>query len=186
VNANFQFVMAQIAMLADQIAAAVPPGTVLAFAGDTAPPGFLACDGASYATTAYPALSAVIGTTYGGSNGTFAVPDLRGEFIRGLDSTGLRDPGPPGPRSLGSWEDHALQDFRLSETDRDAPGALGVTSVYLAQTGLTYNINGIAGGDAVMARRAPYAGWAAIVPVNANVAAETRPRNVALNYIIKI
>ena len=36
----------------------------------------------------YAALFAAIGHTYGGSGGSFQVPDLRGEFIRGLDNYG--------------------------------------------------------------------------------------------------
>jgi hypothetical protein len=188
VNANFQFVM-------EQIAAALPTGTVLPFAGplDTAvPSGFLACDGASYVTTAYQALFNVIGYTYGGSNGSFQVPDLRGEFARGLDNMGTvrgaanHDPE-PGGRGLGSGQKHALQDFRLSQTDRDYSGKLGVTSVYTAQTNWGYNVGGISmATDEVLIRAVPVPGTnGALVPVNANVATETRPRNVALNFIIK-
>ena len=62
----------------------------------TAPPGWLVCDGASYFVTAYPALFAAISSTYGvgadkTGGTTFSVPDLRGQFIRGFDSTGTID-----------------------------------------------------------------------------------------------
>jgi microcystin-dependent protein len=57
----------------------VPTGTVLDFAGSSAPTGFVLCNGASYATTgAMAALFAAIGYTYGGSGANFNVPDLRG------------------------------------------------------------------------------------------------------------
>lgn len=66
----------------------VPVGTFLAYGGAQAPPGFLLCDGASYATTAYPDLFAVIQYQYGGSGASFNVPDLRGRTVIGAGSDG--------------------------------------------------------------------------------------------------
>lgn len=40
------------------------------------PSGFLECDGTGYSTTTYAALFAVIGYTFGGSGGTFNVPNI--------------------------------------------------------------------------------------------------------------
>lgn len=56
----------------------VPTGTILPFAGNTIPSGFLACNGAAVSRTTYSALFSAIGTTYGGGNGssTFNVPQL--------------------------------------------------------------------------------------------------------------
>jgi microcystin-dependent protein len=48
----------------------VPPGTVTQYAGTTAPPGYLFCDGGNYLESAYPALYAAIGQNY--SAGTTA------------------------------------------------------------------------------------------------------------------
>lgn len=60
----------------------VQTGTVLMFAGGTAPVNFVLCDGSNYDGTSptYAALFALIGTTYGNSGGAshFNVPDLRG------------------------------------------------------------------------------------------------------------
>ena len=53
-----------------------PLGTVLSFAGQTRPNGYLLCDGASYKVTDYPDLYAVIGNTYGGDSTNFNVPNL--------------------------------------------------------------------------------------------------------------
>jgi len=56
----------------------IPVGTIYTYAGSAAPTGYLLCDGSSQSTTgAYAALHGVIGYTYGGSGGTFNVPDLR-------------------------------------------------------------------------------------------------------------
>ena len=66
----------------------VPAGTVNAFAGASAPDGYLLCNGGTISRSIYSDLFASIGTTYGAGDGstTFALPDLRGEFLRGLDS----------------------------------------------------------------------------------------------------
>ena len=63
----------------------VPTGTVQAFAGASAPTGWLVCDGSAVSTTTYATLYSVISTTYNTSagwtapaGGTFRVPDLRG------------------------------------------------------------------------------------------------------------
>jgi microcystin-dependent protein len=63
------------------------PGTTAFFAMSAAPAGWLKANGALVSRAEYAALFAVIGTTYGAGDGstTFALPDLRGEFLRGLD-----------------------------------------------------------------------------------------------------
>ena len=55
---------------------ALPVGTVLDYAGATAPAGFLLCQGQAVSRTTYSALFNVIGVTFGSGNGstTFNVP----------------------------------------------------------------------------------------------------------------
>ena len=56
---------------------------------DNIPNGYLIADGASYKTTDYPELFNIIGYTYGGSDGTFNVPNLcDGRFLEGSDTSG--------------------------------------------------------------------------------------------------
>jgi len=64
-------------------------GEVAAFATTTAPSGWLKCNGAELDREVYADLFAAIGTTFGIGDGstTFNLPDLRGEFIRGLDDS---------------------------------------------------------------------------------------------------
>jgi len=70
--------------------ATVPVGGILPYAGTTAPPGFLLCDGSEVSAGKYSDLFSVISYTYRpnsllkGSN-TFALPDLRGRFALGMD-----------------------------------------------------------------------------------------------------
>jgi microcystin-dependent protein len=65
---------------------AAPVGSIMIWAGSTAPTGWLLCDGTAYSTTTYAALYAVIGTTYGSGTGTFRVPNLKGRVPVGLDA----------------------------------------------------------------------------------------------------
>jgi microcystin-dependent protein len=85
----------------------VPIGTVLDFAGATAPPGFVLCDGSSYATTGSMAhLFGVIGYTYGGAGAYFNVPDCRGRGTIGAgQGTGLSN---RVLGSVGGEENHVL------------------------------------------------------------------------------
>jgi microcystin-dependent protein len=77
-------------------------GEIIYYAGATPPSGFLAANGQTVSRTTYANLFAAIGTTYGAGDGstTFQLPDLRGEFIRGLDGGRGVDTG----RSLGSFQ----------------------------------------------------------------------------------
>jgi len=61
----------------------MPPGIVVPYFGDTAPSGWLLCDGGLYSISVYPDLYNVIGNRYGGSGSRFRVPDLRGQLLRG-------------------------------------------------------------------------------------------------------
>ena len=82
--------------------ALVPAGTVISFSGATAPTGYLECNGSAISRTTYASLFSAISTVYGVGNGTttFNIPELRGEFIRGLDSGRGVDTG----RALGSTQ----------------------------------------------------------------------------------
>ena len=62
-------------------------GDVKSSASASAQTGWLACDGTSYTTAAYPSLFASIGYTWGGGAGNFNVPDFRGRTLIG-DGTG--------------------------------------------------------------------------------------------------
>lgn len=65
----------------------VPAGSVIPYAGSTAPSGWLFCNGQAINRTTYSALFTTIGTTYGVGDGslTFNIPDMRGRVPAGLD-----------------------------------------------------------------------------------------------------
>lgn len=65
-------------------------GTVLDFAGTTAPDGWLLCYGQAVSRATYANLFAKIGTAYGAGDGstTFNLPDSRGRVCAGKDNMG--------------------------------------------------------------------------------------------------
>lgn len=170
----------------------VPTGTVVAFAGAAAPSGWLVCNGAAISRTTYAALFAVIGTTYGAGDGstTFNLPDLRGEFIRGLDLGRGVDAG----RVLGSAQaSQNLSHTHTATTDsagahtHDGPAgnfSAGHPARYRADGGeLRWETNRLDDVGTIELR--PDGAHTHTVTVQASGGTEARPRNVALLYIIK-
>ena len=89
----------------------MPAGAIVAYAGGSAPPGYLVCDGSAVSRTGYANLFAAIGTTWGAGDGstTFNVPDLRDRVPVGVSPGGLS--GRPTARALaavGGEESHVL------------------------------------------------------------------------------
>lgn len=161
------------AKLADS--GAVFPGEVRAFAGPVAntPDGWLPCNGATISRTTYSRLFTVIGTTYGAGDGTttFNIPDLRGEFIRGFDDGRGVDAG----RAFGSGQNGEVEahrhDMNIVATQNGTLADSGPGSLRGATSGLRRDTEGtpIQLTDTIAL----------------NDGAETRPRNIAMNYIIK-
>ena len=77
-------------------------GNIFAHGGSAAPTGSFICNGQAISRTTYASLFAILGTAHGAGDGTttFNVPDLRGEFLRGLDLGRGVDAG----RVLGSTQ----------------------------------------------------------------------------------
>lgn len=155
-----------------------PAGAIAYMAANAVPNGWIKANGAAISRTTYPALFLVIGTTYGAGNGstTFALPDLRGEFLRSLDDGRGIDTG----RGIGAGQLDAIQDisgafYMYPNNAAVVSGAQGVFSATAAPS------TGIGGTGA--------AGTAFQMNFNASTVArtaiETRPRNVALLACIK-
>ena len=147
----------------------VPAGAVMHFAGSTCPSGWTLANGGLVSRTTFASLFAAIGTTYGAGDGstTFALPELRGEFLRSL-SNGRA--GVDAGRALGSAQLDAMQGHRHNLL----PGNTITTGTGISG-GIDYGYAGNATGDPVTdgVNGAP------------RTASETRPRNVALNACIK-
>lgn len=169
----------RLAIIYNAINGITPLGSVQAFAGTVIPAGWKLCDGSSLNKADYVDLYAVLGNVFGNTSTSFKLPDLRGEFIRGysaqryVSGEGYID----SEREFGSTQRDALQNI----TGGIASG-LGDRS---SSSGAFYHngantVNAYLGGGVTM------------LGVNfdasrvARTAQETRPHNVALNYIIKV
>lgn len=93
----------------------VPVGTVIAMAANSAPDGYLLCNGSAVSRTTYAALFDKIGTTYGSSNSsTFNLPNLTDRFIQGSATAGtVKNAGLPNitgtfARSGDGWHDGSI------------------------------------------------------------------------------
>ena len=168
----------------DDLLGMVPSGTVLYFAGQSAPAGWLKANGAAVSRTAYAALFAAIGTTYGAGDGrsTFNLPDLRGEFLRGWDDGRGVDTG----RVFGSAQADAVRQHYhgigyISPNNDD--GAFVVRNWTTAEQHNLQFING--NGNSAIRTLSASSNLGTTNAID-DAAGETRPRNVALLDIIKI
>ena len=167
----------------DDLAGMIPSGAVMYFAGQTAPTGWLKANGAAVSRTAYAALFAAIGTTYGTGDGrtTFNLPDLRGEFVRGWDD----GRGIDSRRALGSAQSDAIRNItgKLDSGQNQAEQLFDnvITSGAFGKEQATkqWTFDSSARGDAVTAVTFDAS---RVVPT----ANENRPRNIALLACIKI
>jgi hypothetical protein len=120
----------------------VPKGTIVAYWGSVAPPGWAIC------------------------NGTNGTPDLRGMFLRGYDAGRGLDPG----RALSSYQAdaftshyHLYNDYYFSEYDNGNWGWRGSHSSDSDNSPMGVNRNTYSTGSS-----------------------ETRPKNIAVNFIMKL
>jgi phage-related tail fiber protein len=168
---------------------AVPSGSLIAMARNTAPTGWLKANGAAVSRTTYADLFAAIGTTFGAGNGstTFNLPDLRGEFVRGWDDARGVDTG----RVFGSAQGEAIQSH--SHTASSNTTGAHTHSITNGNTGSG------SPGTATAATQGPTSGAVTsgytaasngnhshTITVNAAGGPETRPRNIAMLYCIKV
>ena len=153
---------------------AVPTGSVHMFAMSSAPTGYLVCDGTTVSRTTYADLFSAIGTTYGAGDGstTFALPDLRGVFVRGWSNTASTDAG----RVFGSIQQDATAVNGLSLTDPGHDHDPRVGSNTMTGTSASAN-NGVPGS-----RRSSTETTGITL---SSTDTETRPVNIALLYAIK-
>jgi microcystin-dependent protein len=170
----------------------IPSGVVFPFAGSTAPYGYLVCDGSAISRSDYPSLFAALGTSHGQGDGstTFNLPDYRGRFMRGVDGVAGNDPnntsrtasatGGNTGNAVGSVQQDAIQnivgdiiDVGNRHTRDVANGPFDIvttTNGYVGEYGATSNYRKINFDASRVAR----------------TSTESRPKNVNVNYIIKV
>ena len=185
----------------------VPPGTVVAFAGSTAPAGWLMCDGSLVSRTVYSNLFTAISTNHGTGDGstTFNLPDYRGRFLRGVDYNANRDPdkGSRAAMNPGGATGNTVGSVQGDAIKTHSHNATGLTASWGGVHSHTWNgFRNVADGSAKQVRSRLTS------PSDPNDAAtnqagehdhtisgatassgdslyETRPENAYINWIIK-
>lgn len=177
-------------------AAAVPAGCIMPFAGPVAniPAGWMLCDGTAISRTTYANLYNVIGVAWGTGDGstTFNLPDLRGMFLRGVAGTDtIGDPdagtrlanahGGNSGNNVGSYQGDAIRNITgaCGTFGGENRGNLPDVGALWRETGVNKNTGSDWGGGAGI--RSVNIDASRVVPVGR----DNRPKNVAVNYIIK-
>ena len=150
----------------------IPIGTILPFYGaeSQVPTGFLLCNGKVVSISKFPLLYEHLvfaNPKLMVDNKLVELPDLRGEFLRGLDNGRNIDK----ERELGSYQNDQAQVSKHSHGLSQGIGRSG---------GWAGGWGGAAGCKAV---NSP--GDANLEVTETQNEAETRPRNIAINYIIR-
>ncbi|NHB94808.1 tail fiber protein, partial [Photorhabdus cinerea] len=144
----------------------IPVGSPIPYPHRYTPPGYLTCNGQSFDKSLYPKLAEAYPEG--------RVPDLRGEFIRGWDDSRGVDPG----RVCGSWQPQQVQWHRHVSGSGGYGGDFGATS--------SRGHNGSYHNDSQ--QKLPFTNNGSDFDVftnNGAVGNETRPRNIAFNYIVR-
>lgn len=160
-------------------AAAVPIGTVSAFAGSAAPPGWLMCDGSIVSRTDWAKLFAVIGTTYGAGNGTttFSTPNLAGRFPLGSG-------GPWGRGSQGGAQSVTLTKAQMPAHNHGESSQHVHYSGYGASTVQVQSGSGVTVANGTGGNTA-YAGAHTHATEGGGAAHENMPPFLTIPYIIR-
>jgi microcystin-dependent protein len=155
-----------------------PIGTVVCFVGINIPSDYMLCDGTKLLIAEYSELFKTIGQTFNKSDTDstlyFNLPDLRGQFVRGLDNV----------RTLGSiqnWSTGMPKNKFITNTTGNhnhninkSWNTTGNSPIY----GVTYQSE--AGSDYTTTTAGNHS------HIISGGDSETRPDNIALNYIMKI
>jgi phage-related tail fiber protein len=146
----------------------IPAGFPLPWPAATPPSGWFKCNGAAFDKSKYPKLAAVYPSG--------SLPDLRGEFLRGWDDGRGVDSG----RQPISSQLDAMQPIVGSF-------GFGSNGMFTYMDGAFTGINrtGPDGLVTVSTALTPYMQGHLDSSTVTRTAAETRPRNVAFNYIVR-
>ena len=175
------------------LASGVPVGTILAHASNTPPSGFLECNGSNISRSTYATLFSTISTTFGVGDGssTFALPDLRGQFIRGWANTGSTD----ASRVFGSTQTDQNKNHTHTTDSTTLTGDVQAISqsyrmdgsasgVFTKGGNRNARLYGNAGGEAQCGSFSMDATHSHTI-ASSGGGTEVRVKNVALMYIIK-
>ncbi|EHU9049090.1 tail fiber protein [Escherichia coli] len=157
---------------------ALPVGAPVPWPSATPPTGWLKCNGAAFSAEEYPELAKVYPTN--------KLPDLRGEFIRGWDDGRGIDTG----RSILSIQGYATEDHAHGLPSRSTIVTDATINFYFDESWVNSGTDIIKRGNTNDAGLpAPDYGtfktYKQSVAGLGAAASETRPRNIAFNYIVR-
>ncbi|MEN7312587.1 phage tail protein [Escherichia coli] len=147
---------------------ALPVGAPVPWPSETPPTGWLKCNGAVFSAEEYPELAKAYPTN--------KLPDLRGEFIRDWDDGRDVDSG----RALLSEQLDAMQNVTGSLIDNTMGSASSASGVFNVGSSSGVKYAAPSTGNAFS-----YYGVTLDLSRSARTSAETRPRNIAFNYIVR-
>lgn len=168
-----------------------PVGTMLDYAGTTAPTGYLMCDGQSLSTTGtYAALFAVLGYAYGGSGASFNIPDFRGRFARYLDNMGGTAANRDSGRLIGTSQSDLVKEHNVTVEAGARVGNKQFSKLEINDTAFATTAQSGTellrfAGNIVNDTRNNDTNFTRTVRAGDIDAAETRPINLACTKIIK-
>lgn len=120
-------------------ASRIPVGMITPFvSGADIPYGWLLCNGQSLLGSAYPELSAAIKTTYGGSGGSFNLPNLTNKTLYGV----VTNPASSTTYRLASGTNIGLSAVGTNFIIKAIPDNI-VTSTIRVQSPLSATVNGV-------------------------------------------
>ncbi|WP_336478461.1 phage tail protein [Escherichia coli] len=157
---------------------ALPVGVPVPWPSATPPTGWLKCNGAAFSAEEYPELAKAYPTN--------KLPDLRGEFIRGWDDGRGIDTG----RSILSIQGYATEDHAHGLPSRSTIVTDATINFYFDESWVNSGTDIIKRGNTNDAGLpAPDYGtfktYKQSVAGLGAAASETRPRNIAFNYIVR-
>ena len=161
-----------------------PVSTILYIATQTIPSGYLHCNGAEISRIDYTNLFSAIGTIYGDGNGTdtFNLPDLRGQFIRGLDS----EKGIDVNRQLGTLQEDDNKSHNHSGTTNTAGAHTHSTNIYAyGENASGYSEEAYISRSNTVINTSSSGNHSHTLTINSSGGTESRPKNIALIPIIK-
>lgn len=112
---------------ADADDAFTPSGSIMMYAGATAPTGWLVCDGTPVSRTIYAALFGAISTRYGTGDGsnTFNLPNLVTRLPKGIASGAPTVPSTLASTTANLAHSHALANLSLGNQSAEHSHAIG-------------------------------------------------------------
>ena len=169
------------AVIGSASAAAIPSGSVQAWAGTSAvPSGWLLADGRILNISDYPRLAAALGATYGGNGTTtFGIPDLRGRAVYGVNSGTFSTLGQVGGEEMHTL---TLNEIPSHEHNNGIASIMpGEVAGWFGGFNMTTGWDSIANnGDDSYGAGTFYSGYQ-----GGGAAHNNLPPYIALNYLIK-